>query len=311
MDISVIIPTYNRLWCLPRAVDSCRHTKCRTQIIVVDDGSTDGTWEWLKTQSDVLALRQPNQGKPWAVNLAFASSRGRFIRLLDSDDFLAPGAIDLQFKAALATGAGVVYGRVDDYDEATKAVTVYPDTPQWDDFIAVMLGEGYGSHFLGMQFARELVQNAPHRPEFAYRDDRMFLLEVALQHPLVHATAGCTGYWVKHTRQMHTGYHGLKTTVAAWQMWKLYEHTLNRLEATGELTPRRARAATRVLWSAAHEIARSHLADAAIIAKRVYELEPAFVPPETKFVVWLYRRLGYVNTQRLFRLRRILRGRAS
>src|SRR6266446_10679515 len=148
-DVSVIIPTFNRLWCLPRAVDSCRGARCRTQIIVVDDGSTDGTWEWLQQQPEVLALRQPNQGQTWAANLGQRAAKGTYIRFLDSDDYLYPSAIDLQFEAAVATGADVIYSRVDRYEEETGLIEENPEPGIWDDFIAVMLGEGYGSHYLG------------------------------------------------------------------------------------------------------------------------------------------------------------------
>lgn len=307
MDVSVIIPTYNRLWCLPRAIASCRNTRCATEIIVVDDGSTDGTWEWLQQQPDLRLLRQPNQGQTWAVNHGIRHATGRYLRFLDSDDFLAPGTIDHQFERARATGAQVVYGRVDDYDEQSKSVRrTYPDTPVWDDFIAVMLGEGYGSHFLGMQFARELVDQAPRRPEFALREDRMFLLEIALQHPTTAATPGCAGYWVHHDGQMHTGYHGLRVTLAAAQMLALYRRILTSLQACGELTPRRARAATPVIWSAAHALARTHLPEAAEAAAWCAELQPGFVPPEAAPMRAALRLLGYRNVQRLLRLRRAL-----
>jgi len=309
VDVSIIIPAFNRLWCLPRAVDSCRNTRCAVEIIVVDDGSTDGTWEWLQQQPDIRAIRQPNQGQTWAINHGVRHATGRYLRFLDSDDFLTPGTIDLQFERAQATGAQVVYGRVDGYDEATKQIKPCPDTPQWDDFMAVMLGEGYGSHFLGMQFARELVEVAPRRPEFALREDRMFLLEVALQNPTTAATPGCAGYWVHHEGQMHTGYRGLRVTLAAAQMLALYRRILAVLKARGELTPRRARAATRVIWPAAHAVAHTHLEDAAAAAAWCHELQPDFVPPEGAATRLLYRLLGYRGTQRLLRLRRTLLGR--
>ena len=307
MDVSVIIPAYNRLWCLPRAIASCRNTRCATEIIVVDDGSTDGTWEWLQQQPDLRPFRQPNQGQTWAVNHGIRHATGRYLRFLDSDDFLAPGTIDRQFERARATGAQVVYGRVDDYDEQSQSVRrAYPDTPVWDDFIAVMLGEGYGSHFLGMQFARELLEQAPRRPDFALREDRMFLLEIALQHPTTAATPGCAGYWVHHDGQMHTGYQGLRVTLAAAQMLALYRRILTTLQARGELTPRRARAATPVIWHAAHALARTHLPEAAAAAAWCQELQPDFVPPESAPMRAALRLLGYRNVQRLLALRRVL-----
>jgi glycosyltransferase involved in cell wall biosynthesis len=310
MDVSVIIPAYNRLWALPRAVNSCRGTRCQTEIIVMDDGSTDGTWNWLQQQPDLVSLRQANQGQTWAVNNAFGRAKGRYIRFLDSDDFLSPGAIDRQFDRAQSSGAQVVHGRVDDYIHETGAIHENPDTPEWDDFMAVMLGEGYGSHYLGMLFARELFdQVPPRRPDFSLRDDRMFLHEVALLNPRTAATAGCTGYWVKHSTQMHTGYRGMHITLAAAQMIAIYRRTLGRLAERGELTPRRISAAVPVIWNAAHGLARTHLEDAAAAAAWCYELQPDFVPPESTSTRWLYRVAGYRATQRLFRLRRALAGR--
>jgi glycosyltransferase involved in cell wall biosynthesis len=305
--VSVIIPTFNRLWCLPRAIESCRGSRCRIEIIVVDDGSTDGTWDWLSTQPDLVVLRQPNQGQTWAINQGIARSQGRYIRFLDSDDFLAPGVIDLQFETALKTGATVVYSRVDLYNETTKKISIQGETPQWDDFIAVMLGEGNGSHFLGMQFARELIEQAPRRPEFALREDRMFLLEVALQNPRIHPTPGCAGYWVSHGSQMHTNYSGIRLTIAAWQHLTLYQRILERLKQRDELTPRRARAAAGVLWPVIHALARTHLNEASRLAHWLAtELCPGFRPPESPLVARLYNVLGYKNTQRLLRLRRTL-----
>jgi len=53
LDVPIIFPTKNRLWSLPKAVASCRKRKFKTQIIVMDDASPDGTIGWLKTQTDL------------------------------------------------------------------------------------------------------------------------------------------------------------------------------------------------------------------------------------------------------------------
>ena len=86
--ISVIIPTFNRAWTLKRAVDSAlAQDYPHREIIVVDDGSTDGTRDLLAGYRDkIRVLVQENKGVSAARNLGIQESRGSFIALLDSDD---------------------------------------------------------------------------------------------------------------------------------------------------------------------------------------------------------------------------------
>ncbi len=304
MDVSVIIPTYNRLWSLPRAIASCRQTECQTEIIVVEDGSTDGTWDWLTTQPDLVILRQPNQGKPWAINRGSAIAQGQYLRFLDSDDWLCPGTIDRQFAAAQVTGADLVYSRMDEWIEATGEVIEHPEPPLWEDFLAVQLGEADGSFYQGMLFHRELIAQVPHRPDFAYRDDRLFLLEIGLLAPKLAQVPGCSGYYVKHGQQMHDNYKGMQAIVANWQHWQLYRRILERLEQRGELTPRRARAACQVLWPLAHRIAYTHPQEAAAVVAWIDRLHPGFQPPEPGWLGRCYTYLGFQRTESLLALRR-------
>ncbi|WP_425066190.1 glycosyltransferase [Reyranella sp.] len=59
-DDSVIIPACTRLWALPEAVDSCRCAAAKVEIVVVDDGSTNGIGAFLQTQRDIVAIRADN-----------------------------------------------------------------------------------------------------------------------------------------------------------------------------------------------------------------------------------------------------------
>lgn len=306
IDVSIIIPTYNRLWCLPRAVSSCRGARCRTEIIVVDDGSTDDSWAWLQQQPDVVAIRQENQGQTWAVNRGTASARGKYIRFLDSDDAIGTGTIDRQFEEAERSGAELVYSRVDDLHQATGEIVRHEDPPLWDDFLAVQLGEGYGSHFLGMQFHRRLVERVPRRPEFAMREDRMFLLEVGLLNPTLATVPGCGGHWTKHDQQMHDTYRGTKVIVANWQHVTIYRRILGELARRGELTPRRARAAASVIWRLAHEVARWSLSEGRELADWARELDPAIRPQGPRMLARMYDVLGFSLTERVLGLRRSL-----
>src|SRR5476651_1756812 len=108
MDVSIIIPSYNRLWSLPRAIESCRNTQCATEIIVIDDGSRDGTAEWLENQTGIVVILQTNQGKCPSVNEGYKIAKGKYVRFLDSDDMVNDSATDEQFKIAERDNADIV-----------------------------------------------------------------------------------------------------------------------------------------------------------------------------------------------------------
>ncbi|WP_316369148.1 glycosyltransferase family 2 protein [Candidatus Thiodiazotropha sp. CDECU1] len=101
MSISVIIPTYNRIHSLPRAVDSVlSQTHAPLEIIVVDDGSEDGTDRLMKERySQCDYLHQSNLGVSSARNLGIAHARGEWIAFLDSDDRWLPNKLQLQIGA--------------------------------------------------------------------------------------------------------------------------------------------------------------------------------------------------------------------
>jgi glycosyltransferase involved in cell wall biosynthesis len=96
--VSVIIPTYNRSWCLSEAIDSVLSQTFRDmELIVVDDGSTDETPALLSRYGDRLrCLRQANQGVSAARNNGFQAADGALIAFLDSDDLWQPDKLTRQ-----------------------------------------------------------------------------------------------------------------------------------------------------------------------------------------------------------------------
>lgn len=99
--VSVIVPTYNRRELLARAIDSIlAQTEPVDEIIVVDDGSTDGTAEMLASRygERVRHAWQANAGVSAARNRGLAMARGTFIALLDSDDLWHPRKNALQLE---------------------------------------------------------------------------------------------------------------------------------------------------------------------------------------------------------------------
>lgn len=90
--VSVIIPTYNRGWILPEAIDSVLVQEFTNfELIVVDDGSTDNTASILdRYGKDIHVIRQTNQGVSAARNSGIRHAKGELISFLDSDDLWLP-----------------------------------------------------------------------------------------------------------------------------------------------------------------------------------------------------------------------------
>ena len=94
--VSIIIPTYNRVGMVIEAVQSALdQTYPDVEVIVVDDGSTDGTGERLRTTfgDRIRYLYQDNAGRSRARNRGIAAATGEAFIFLDSDDWLLPTAV--------------------------------------------------------------------------------------------------------------------------------------------------------------------------------------------------------------------------
>lgn len=101
MLVSVIIPTYNRKAYVCQAIDSAlAQTYADCEIIVVDDGSTDGTGKALQERygERIRYIYQNNRGEAAARNEAIRHSRGQCIALLDSDDLWEPTKLEEQVE---------------------------------------------------------------------------------------------------------------------------------------------------------------------------------------------------------------------
>ncbi|MBB5222133.1 glycosyltransferase involved in cell wall biosynthesis [Amaricoccus macauensis] len=113
--LSVIINNYNYAGFVSRAIDSVlAEGHPETEIVVVDDGSTDGSREVLASYGDRIAtVLQVNQGQAAAINAGVRAARGDVLLFLDADDWILPGrlrAVDAAFAAN--PEAALVYHRL-------------------------------------------------------------------------------------------------------------------------------------------------------------------------------------------------------
>lgn len=133
-EISVVIPTYNRLDLLKQAVSSCLDANgdADLEVVVVDDGSTDGTREWLLQLRDprVRHFLQDHQGAPAARNLGVQEALSPLIKLLDDDDVLLEGALARQAGQITRVGPrDIPYGPWMLLDENGTHLGIAPHTP--------------------------------------------------------------------------------------------------------------------------------------------------------------------------------------
>ena len=97
MEISVVIPAFNRVNTLARAIDSVLAQSYKvSEIIVVDDGSSDATSEVAKMYPEVLLLRQNNMGVSTARNNGVMMASYEWVAFLDSDDTWHPKKLAFQ-----------------------------------------------------------------------------------------------------------------------------------------------------------------------------------------------------------------------
>ncbi|MBY5961842.1 glycosyltransferase [Marinobacter nauticus] len=117
--VSVVTPAFNRVSYIQQTVESVfAQSYSRIEYIVVDDGSSDGTFEALADyacRGDIVLLAHPdrqNLGQSAALNLGLRHSSGKYIVILDSDDVLHPEKISKQVAYLEShPDIGMVYGQ--------------------------------------------------------------------------------------------------------------------------------------------------------------------------------------------------------
>jgi len=127
-EVTVLIPSYNRAHLIGRAVNcALTQTYPNCHVIVVDDGSTDGTSrliaEQYGTNPRVRYVYQRNRGVAAARNLGLELARGEYVAFLDSDDLWKPWKIELQVACLQCLpGVGMIWTDMDAVDAQGRLV---------------------------------------------------------------------------------------------------------------------------------------------------------------------------------------------
>jgi glycosyltransferase involved in cell wall biosynthesis len=118
--ISVVLAVYNGERFVADAIDSIRsQSHLPLEIIVIDDGSSDGTPGQVAQFPDVRYIRQPNAGQPAALNAGIQLARGSLLAFNDADDLWMPTKLARQLEALVEDGQReAIFGHAEQFLEA-------------------------------------------------------------------------------------------------------------------------------------------------------------------------------------------------
>ena len=145
--VSVVIPVFNGAEELSGAIDSALDQRdCDLEVIVVDDGSTDGTDEVIRSYGERIRCVRPvgpvPAGAARARNDGVAQARGDWIAFLDHDDVWLSGKLGAQLELADRKGVDVVYTNARNFGDVGRVAELRSDPaamPEGDVFEALLL----------------------------------------------------------------------------------------------------------------------------------------------------------------------------
>lgn len=186
--ISVIIPTYNSELTIKETIESVqKQTFTDFEIIVIDDGSQDGTIELVKSlvklEPRLKIFCYENAGVAVARNRGIELAQGEFISLLDADDLWTPNKLELQLKALKNNPeAGVAYSWTNPVDEQGKLLFL-GTCPVWEGNVyGELLQTNFLSNGSNILVRREAIKSINGFPtDFPIASDWDFYLKLAFK----------------------------------------------------------------------------------------------------------------------------------
>lgn len=211
MKVSIVIPVYNAERYLDECIRSALdQTHADTEVIAVDDGSTDGSAEMLKGYADrIQVVSKVNGGTASALNAGIARMEGRWFKWLSADDLLKPQAVETLAAASLRCGnpLHIVYGHMDKIDGAGRKVgeslvNGYSGLTDFERNVR-LLYTFYGSAVAAMIPAAVFERVGVFDEQIGFDEDYEFWLRCCLLHGVtLHEIRDNVAAWRRHGGQI-------------------------------------------------------------------------------------------------------------
>ncbi len=186
-QVTVLMPTWNRLPYLPEAVESVlAQTLPDLELLVIDDGSTDQSLDWLKGRANgdsrLRPLSQAHAGISSALNHGLAAARGTWIARLDSDDAWHPDFLSQQMRlAAQHPEAHAIYSRAEAANDQLEPKGYLRGTPPVmpDDPLGSLLLGDFTCNITVVARRKDIADVGGWREQFPHGEDWDLWLRIA------------------------------------------------------------------------------------------------------------------------------------
>lgn len=191
--ISIIVPIYNPGNFLERCINSIiNQTYKNIQIILVNDGSTDGSLEickkYEKIDKRIVLYNQPNKGVSIARNKGLDLAKGEYVIFVDSDDELMEYTIDCLYEAAITHNADIACGLqkiVSHKDEVVNEAVLKETYLYGDDEIVELAINGSDQSACCKLFKANQLKNLRFEEGKAVNEDSFFIFQCYIEKPKV------------------------------------------------------------------------------------------------------------------------------
>ena len=189
--VSVIIPNYNRAGFIQETLANLlAQSQPPCEIIVVDDGSTDGSVEVIRSFGhSITLLQQKNEGPGAARNAGLRIAKGDYIQFQDSDDLYSLNKLEAQSDILDQTGADIALGPwahvfLEDGRVQFETCVLQQGLPPAQQSLRVLLFRGWFTIFQSLMFRRDfLTKCGEYRTDLRYTEDTEFLCRILGRSP--------------------------------------------------------------------------------------------------------------------------------
>ncbi|MCB9895023.1 MAG: glycosyltransferase family 2 protein [Planctomycetes bacterium] len=297
--VSLVIPTFNREALLQETLESVFAQDYRAiELIVVDDGSTDGTVGMLRALAvpdgiTLEVLEGEHGGASAARNRGAKASRGEFVMFLDSDDLLEPGALTTLVRTIAP--ADIAVGAWCDLREDGRSEPIHRVFGK--DWLVGLLRHAWFATCSTLHRREALLRGQPWNSDVPQDDDFCFVAMLGLAGATLATTPEVVSLYRKHGADQLTCGDPLERSRSTQGVLQRIEAELDRRDSW---TPERREALAyryfktgRMVWYNTGDAERFEE-----LVKEALRVKPDFKPPKSWYR-WIADLAGYRNAERV------------